>query len=409
MQNEGLDVHAGQAVAGLLVRSDLTPDTTLFQYRPDCAPKYAVSLTMPVVRDPYDAMSGLLPIFDMNLPEGALREELLRAFSKSVRDFDDLALLSIVGQSQIGRLRFSPKGATPAEVPTVDVDSLLTTRGTKALFAELFARYASASGISGAQPKILLRNASAAGPIDRMTAKSATHIVKAFDERRFPELAANEYFCMLAAHHAGLPTPNVRLSDDRQILVVERFDIAADGSYLGFEDLCVLHGVRAHGKYDASYEQIARYVSTYVSPRHQRDAMEQFFLNLALSCALRNGDAHLKNFGVVYADCTQEVRFAPAYDITSTVPYLANDTLALTLDGSKAFPDAKRLKLFGRTHCGLPVGRVRQLLAQATVGIEQAISAIRKFARKHKDFVPMAERLEGTFRAGMVMSFGAKR
>src|SRR5258708_29520883 len=58
---------------------------------------------MPVRPDQYDAMAGLLPIFEMNLPEGALKERLRMQFAKTIPEFDDLDLLSIVGSSQIGR------------------------------------------------------------------------------------------------------------------------------------------------------------------------------------------------------------------------------------------------------------------------------------------------------------------
>ena len=60
------------------------------------------------------------------------------------------------------------------------------------------------------QPKVLLRDA--AIPLARATERGATHIVKSFDPREYPELAANEYFCMHAARGAGIATPHVQLS-----------------------------------------------------------------------------------------------------------------------------------------------------------------------------------------------------
>lgn len=404
MLSDILDVYAGSSVAGVLARSDMEPDTTLFSYRDGCIRGSGISLTMPIMRDSYDSMGGLLPIFDMNLPEGALREELRKNFSKTIRDFDDLALLSIVGHSQIGRLRFVQAGAEASNVETIDLDAMLTVRGTKALFDDLLRRYAESSGVSGAQPKVLLRGASdvtAATQFDRLTQKGTTHLVKAFDNRQYPELAANEYFCMRAARHAGLPTPNMRLSDDRQILIVDRFDLAADGSYSGFEDFCVLRGVRSYGKYDASYENLAAGIRQFVSSQHQVVALEQLFLNVALSCVVRNGDAHLKNFGVIYEDCTKTVKFAPAYDITSTVPYLPKDTLALSLDGSKEFPDVQRMTSFGRLHCGLSAARARGLLGQVREGVMVAIKEMSDYTREHKDFTEMADTLTRVFNVGM--------
>ena len=51
-----------------------------------------------------------------------------------------------------------------------------------------------------------------------------------------------------------------------------------------------------------------------------------------------NGDAHLKNFSVVYPDSRNAV-LTPAYDIVSTLLYLnpGKEELALTLGGQKKF------------------------------------------------------------------------
>jgi serine/threonine-protein kinase HipA len=159
----GVNVFAGETRAGRIDRSDLEADTTLFAYRPGCPAEAAVSLTMPVRSDQYDAMSGLLPIFDMNQPEGALKERLRSQFAKAIPEFDDLDLLSIVGSSQIGRLRYSHDELLASDVPAQDLDEILTHQGTSELFAYLLERYATYSGISGAQPKVLVRAERAPG------------------------------------------------------------------------------------------------------------------------------------------------------------------------------------------------------------------------------------------------------
>jgi hypothetical protein len=58
----GLDVFTAGTRAGRLSRSDREPDTILFSYGEGCLPAEAVSLTMPVRADQYDAAGGLLPI-----------------------------------------------------------------------------------------------------------------------------------------------------------------------------------------------------------------------------------------------------------------------------------------------------------------------------------------------------------
>ena len=66
-----------------------------------------VSLTMPLRAETYSE-TPMLAAFSMNRPEGFLLDRIERAF-KHV-ELDDMALLSITGGNQIGRLRFNQPG-----------------------------------------------------------------------------------------------------------------------------------------------------------------------------------------------------------------------------------------------------------------------------------------------------------
>ncbi|MGK9568519.1 HipA N-terminal domain-containing protein, partial [Salmonella enterica subsp. enterica] len=89
--------------AGTLGRSEENRHDSVFSYNDAVAEENAVSLTMPVRLESYNWEYGIHPLFEMHLPEGYLKDELVRRFSKSVRGFDDLALLGIVGPHQLGR------------------------------------------------------------------------------------------------------------------------------------------------------------------------------------------------------------------------------------------------------------------------------------------------------------------
>src|ERR1700727_1078117 len=92
-----IKVWTDGAEAGLLDRSGDRGST--FLYLPEAAPVRAVSVTMPVRLSSWDTRFGVAPIFEMNLPEGALRERLRLAFAKATGTFDDFDLLAIVGRS----------------------------------------------------------------------------------------------------------------------------------------------------------------------------------------------------------------------------------------------------------------------------------------------------------------------
>jgi serine/threonine-protein kinase HipA len=394
-----LDVFTDGRPTGKLARSGLEEEAYLFDYAAGCRDEDTVSLTMPIMRDQYHSMSGLLPIFEMNLPEGALLERLRHQFAKLIPRFDSLNLLSIVGQSQIGRLRYAASGTAPTAVPEQKISELLTYAGAEDLFADLLRRYAEHSGISGVQPKVLVREE---GPqLPRLSHRGATHIVKSFDPREFPELAANEYFCTRAAKHAGIAVPSLRLSYNRRILVAERFDLNPDGSYLGCEDFCVLSGLRAHGRYEGSYERVAERIGQFVSPENRRLAFEQLFATLTLCCAIGNGDAHLKNFAVLYENAKAQVSLAPSYDLVCTTLYHARDVLALTLAGSKSFPDRKRLTGFARIACGLSAPKAAELMNRVSIGVQHAIKDVRLYVKKHADFAAAAEKLIACYEQGV--------
>ena len=130
-------------------------------------------------------------------------------------------------------------------------------------------------------------------------------------------------------------------------------------------------------------------------------AREQFALQVAYACAIGNGDAHLKNFAVTYRHPEDVVALAPAYDIVSTLPYLPRDTLALTLGGSKAFPDRKRLLTFVRHVTGKTGDAAGDLLRQVAVGVRKAREFTSEFGRQHKDARQFAERLDGALAKGL--------
>src|SRR5258707_123972 len=78
--------------------------------------------------------------------------------------------------------------------------------------------------------------------------RASTQIPKA-STRTFPFLPANEFICLKVSEMADLRTPNITLSADGELLLVERFDILGEGKHLGFEEVAVLMGESSATKY----------------------------------------------------------------------------------------------------------------------------------------------------------------
>ena len=135
-----IKVWTDGAEAGLVDR--LGDRGSSFSYLPGSAPQRGVSVTMPVRLPSWNVNFGLAPIFEMNLPEGALRERLRLAFAKATGSFDDFDLLTIVGRSQVGRIRYTGETEQLNEdVPFQSVDEILASRRGGDLFRYLVDKF----------------------------------------------------------------------------------------------------------------------------------------------------------------------------------------------------------------------------------------------------------------------------
>lgn len=84
-------------------------------------------------------------------------------------------------------------------------------------------------------------------------------------------------------------------------------------------------------QYSRSYEELAR-VYAYLCPNE----IEKLLKRLAFMLVSGNGDAHLKNWSLIYPD-RRSPSLAPAYDLISTICRIRNETLALSLNGQRDF------------------------------------------------------------------------
>ena len=309
-----LAVSIGDAdAAGQLLKTS----TYEFRYLDPDPEQPPVALLMPPKERLTWQDGDLFPPMDQNLPEGDLFMKIRELFPK--QPMTPMHLLALIGRNGIGRLGYSlPEHPVAAAPPPLSKDELLKTRYTPEVFNELVAAYLSTgAGIAGMQPKIMVP--------DRPTIPIPSLIVKAASAA-YPSLAANEYLCLSAARSAGIEVPSFALSDDGQMLILDRFDLVQrdDGRIerLGFEDVAALAGLRVREilsdrKYQGSYQRIAELLRQL---RLHSDNLHRFFQQVAFSVMVRNGDAHLKNFGVLYRS-SADVWLAPMFDVVTTSIY----------------------------------------------------------------------------------------
>jgi len=392
MGDLALDVWVDNIRVGRLVQDNYE---YVFQYEnlsrlsPE---RHLVSLTMPVRLKQYDTQM-LMPAFQTSLPEGALLENLRTRFGKLMDINNDMVLLKLIGNNTIGRVRFSdsdPSVKQP-EASTQTLTDLLTYPETEALFVELLEQFGVQSGVSGVQPKVLWSEQG-----QRIALNQDGYILKSAG-REYPGLAVNEYFCLEAARAAGLKTPEYFLSDSGEMLVVKRFDVTPAGKNLAFEEVCALLNRPNHGKYTGSYEEVVSILQK-VPCKPVNETNRDIFKSVVFSMMIQNGDAHLKNFAVVYDD-PADVSLAPFYDLVCTTVYIPRDLPALTIEGKKSWPDNETLKRFGLDTCGLRTREVKACMDEVRSGINETTSRIESYGSENQHYQQLCQNLAQVFRS----------
>lgn len=290
----------------------------------------AVSLTMTDGASHYTS-GALHPVFSQNLPEGNNRRFIADKLARFAK-VNDIYLLALQGDNGIGMLAYRSEIKLP-EVQATPLNDILTYRGEEPLFPQLLNQYYLRNAVSGMQPKVSI-------PTDRTVAQKSL-IVKTNDE--YALLTVNEYVCMQAAAHCGLAPAKTYLSDDLDTFVTERFDILSDGSKLGYEDFTVLNRSEndSNAKYRGSYEHLLNQTYRYTN---SLGAVEQMYRYIVFNCLIGNGDAHLKNFALMYTPDYRSIFVSPPFDITHTLiyPELPKE-MALKMGGSRNFPNRPAL------------------------------------------------------------------
>ena len=236
-------VH-GKAVAVLESNAGFEHSLT---YLPSVQPQEFVSLAMPVQTASW-VWPTLHPFFEVSLPEGFLLSVLKEQLGPHL-GASGLDLLAVVGHNLIGRVQVGAGEQVLASAALDDLAPLLHGEASQQVFLELMASHA-ASGVSGVVPKFL-SNATLA-LFRKGTVTTERHIVKGSSAHQ-PFLAFNEHLCMKAATATEAKVARTLVSDDGQVLVVERFDMdAVSGRRKGFEDFCSLLGLTPDHKYEST-------------------------------------------------------------------------------------------------------------------------------------------------------------
>lgn len=375
-----IDVFFKDVLLGVLGR-DAQGDCT-FTYAPAVPTAHALSLNMPSSTREWRSRT-LFPILQVSYPEGFLERLLEARLRKESVQASELEILLACGRHRIGNLRLLPhaESAETTSLEWADEDAHIETSCLADLETTPLGKL---PGISGGFPTYL-----GAVPGRSSPASARQWIVKANDADH-PELTTLEFFGMEVSRRMGLPTATTALSQDREHLYVKRFDIAEDGAPLQFEDACSLLGLPARDKYACSIERVVHIIRSIAAPEDASRTCSNLFGQYVLASAIRNGDAHLKNFGVLYSP-TSRVQLSPVYDMLTMGAYAprandgdAFDGMALTLRGTRRWPRQADLDALAKL-CGVSCAEKEEWYRRLQEAISSVTISVLEFCRSAND------------------------
>jgi serine/threonine-protein kinase HipA len=291
----------------------------------------------------------ILPDFFANLtPEGRLRELLEQ--TTDLERGDDLALLVHVGGDLPGAVVVQPFEGEAV----VSEERPRTGNGGQPDDEE--AANGLRFSLAGVQLKLsMLREG------EKLTVpvhdRAGEWIVK-FDSPSFPHLPENEYSMLEWARAAGFDVPECHLhglddlddamplvdlvrrlvEPENRVLAVRRYDRTDEGR-VHQEDFAQAVGLPPARKYaQIRSEDMAVLTRRFVD----EEAVDELVRRLVLTIAIGNGDAHLKNWSLIYPDRVRAA-WSPLYDQVATVAWkVPARALALKLGGARDFRQIDR-------------------------------------------------------------------
>ena len=280
------------------------------------------------------------PFFSNLLPEGNLREYLAKL--AEVNPEREFFLLAVLGADLPGALVVTPLDGEGKQVgpPQPEKEDLHDNAHPR----EGVLRFS----LAGVQLKFSAVMEASGGLTIPAGGMGGSWIVK-LPSHRFPAVPENEFAMLELARRVGIAVPENRLvpvadikglpeearAPGGQALAVRRFDRLPGGASVHMEDFAQVFGQFPDNKYKFhSYANIASVLWAEAGD----DGVWEFVRRLVFSVLIGNADMHLKNWSLLYPD-RRAPQLSPGYDFVATLPYIPNDTLALSFGGSRSLSE----------------------------------------------------------------------
>lgn len=279
-----------------------------------------------LLAEPWASQQRLHPTLSNLLPEGSLRELIAQGLKVHVDN--EFHIFSYLGGDLPGALLAEPM--EPEDVP----ESVLTTHGKAKAVKFNKGTQENKFSLAGVQMKFSMKEKD--GRYNLSKGDDLGDWIIKTPSTKHKDVPVNEYTAMKLAALIGVGIPEIKLveldkldnlpqinlPDEELAFAIKRFDREND-TRIHMEDFAQVLVKYPHEKYGtANYENIGRILYEF-SGDGLADA-QQFARRLLANILLANGDAHLKNWSLLYADQITP-RLSPAYDIVTTRVYIEDE------------------------------------------------------------------------------------
>ncbi|WP_244972930.1 type II toxin-antitoxin system HipA family toxin [Francisella philomiragia] len=388
-----LRLYIHDEIFGYLIGTNDGRNTLYFDasYRDNSSRKTLSLLTLhnkEWMNEPKSSAFVLNPLLSNLLPEGGLRELVCNKLKISSNN--EFELLCALGEDLPGAI--TAKEIVLGELPKYLQQQYQNVSSEISKFDDF---YRNKFSLAGVQMKYSMIERS--GRFTLSNESSLGNWIVKTPSSLYQDVPANEYTCMRLAEFVGVDIPeiklietdkieildNIKLSAEKYAFAIKRFDRRDESSRVHIEDFAQILYLPPHKKYGyANYTNIGKLLYNFSSK--PLEDIQQYMKRLLVNVLLGNGDAHLKNWSMIYPD-NYNPRLSPAYDIVSTIDYIANDSLALNFAKNKKFSD---INLESFEYISKKIGVPFKAISHQLLDV---IDVARNYYSKELDNLPMNE------------------
>jgi len=128
----------------------------------------------------------------------------------------------------------------------------------------------------------------------------------------------------------------------------------------------------------------------------------EYYTMVVMNYLLKNGDAHLKNFGLLFDEDFSHIWMSPTYDVVNTTSYIFTDKPALTMQGKKVWHSRDNLIRFGIKNCLLNKREAENIYDKCIEAVRETIVDIKEYLLDNPQFQTVANRMIDSFALSII-------